>query len=174
MKALCKHPLSLLEVTIGLALTAILLTALFSSYRHLVQTNHRIKTVREEKHWEYVTHLRLNQIFENLQEGTLFTQDQTLHFFFNNGIDSHPEYCGDIEGTLSVEDKTFQLVLKDTRKEVFLKKAKNFSMQFFDTKKKELVSEWNEEYLPPIIFLHISGKTFTFLIPNASKEINYT
>jgi len=181
-----KRPLSLLEVTIGLCLAAILVTTLFSSFRHLMQSKSQMESLRQEKHWEYITHVRLNQVFENIHDKTVFNTEPyqdisvtALHFTFNNGVDADPQFCQELEGFLFVnKEDEFCLMIQSKggkdRKEVLLKKAKNYSIQFFDPSKKKWQSEWNKEFLPPLVKISISGKTFHFVLPHANRTISYS
>lgn len=181
-----KRPLSLLEVMIGLALTTILLTTLFSSFRELMQTSNKLTKLRQEKHWEYVTQVRLAQIFEAIHAGSVFTLEpyrditpKALHFTFNNGIDADPKFCQELEGFLFINrEKEFCLMIESKdgsqRKEVFLKNGSEYSIQFFDPSTKKWLNEWDFNYLPPIVKISISGKMFQFVLPHGNRMVRYS
>lgn len=180
-----KRPLSLLEVMIGLVLSTILLTALFSSFRELMQKKAELAKMHGEKHWEYVTEVRLNQIFEAINSESIFRTEpyrdiapQSLHFTFNNGVDSDPKFCQQLEGYLFVNhEKEFCLMIESKegkqRKEVFLKNGSNFSIQFFDPAEKKWLLAWDQNFLPPFVKISISGKVFEFILPHADRTVIY-
>jgi len=175
-----KLPLSLLEVMIGLALTAILLTTLFSCFRELMQARSHLAKIRQEKHWEYVLNVRLGQIFEAVHAGDVFVTEppKTLHFAFDNGLDADPKFCNELEGFLSVnKEKEFCLVIQskggEERKEVFAKNCANCSIHFFDPISKKWKEEWNLNYLPPIVKIAVSDKVFQFVLPHGARMVTY-
>lgn len=177
--------ISLLEVMIGLALTTILLTFLFSSFRELMQTSSKLSKMRQEKHWEYVMQVRLNQVFEGIHNGSVFTIEpyrdidpRALHFTFNNGIDPDPKFCQELEGFLFLnKEKEFCLMIESKdgklRKEVFLKNGSDYSIQFFDPATKKWFKEWDFNYLPPIVQISISSKIFQFVLPHGNRMVIY-
>jgi len=189
MRILQKRLLSLLEVAIGLALTAILLTALFSNFRQLIQTNVEVQKVRQDMHWKLVTQMRLGQVLEAVEEqGSLFSfntripnhDEQALWLTYDAGFDPDPEFCGKTRAFLSCNSqKDFCLTSFSkkgkTRVEVFMKNAKNLSFSFFDPKTKEWISSWEKASdLPPLIKIHISSEEFTFIIPKAEKKVSFS
>lgn len=178
-----KRTLSLLEVMISVALASILLTMLFSSFRELMQTNAKLSKMHQEKHWEYVLNIRLNQIFEGIHSDALFTTEhyrdtQALHFMFNNGLDADPKFCQDLDGFLFLDkEKELCLVIQSKdgseRKEIFVKNGKDYSLQFFDPLSKKWVSDWSQTILPPIAQIAICGKTFQFVLPHGNRMVMY-
>ena len=188
-----KRALSLLEVSIALTLTAILLTTLFSNLRHIIQNSAKLQKIKEKIYWQFTLRMRLNQIFETLQSGDdkiLFYTDehpdahpdakgQALYFTFDNGIDPDPDFCQEITGILlhnKNNELCFIAVSKEgkTRKEVFLKKAKNVSLNFYHPEEKKLLCTWKEKKLPPIIELSICDQTFSFLIAQGNHVVEYS
>lgn len=170
-----KRPLSLLEVAIGMALTAILLTALFSTFRQLVQTNASVQKIRNERHWTYVTHLRLGQIFETTTDIRL-TDSNTLIVLFNNGIDPEPAFCGQLGSTLFIKDDklTFKMASpKGTRFEPLCDNVKDLSFSFYDTKAKKWVNEWKGGPLCAAIAVTINDETFSYTLPHAERRVIY-
>lgn len=177
-----KHPLSLLEVVIGMALTAILLTTLFSSFRRIALSNQEIQKIYHATHWESVAYLRLTQIFETLEEekGKYFlytgphpqSNQDALHLIFDNGIDPNPDFCGIIQGSLIWDkDNNLTLITENIRKEVFLKGVKEMELRFFDPKKRDWVDHWHNERLPPMVRLTVNEKSFYFTLPRARRLI---
>lgn len=178
-----KRPLSLLEVSIGLTLTAILLTTLFSSFHQLMKTGVRIETVRSEMHTKHLMQLRLNQIFESVSDGKLFYTDahgkahgEALYFTFNNGVDQDPAFCGEIDAVLfaSKEKKPkISLLLKDQRLENFADDITDFSFAFFDPEQKKWLPTWNKKVLPPMLAISLDQITYTFNLPKANQKVIY-
>ncbi|NGX47492.1 MAG: hypothetical protein K1000chlam3_00866 [Chlamydiae bacterium] len=177
-----KRPLSLLEVCIGLALTAILLTTLFSGFRHLMKNGAKMGEVRHQLHPYFVMQMRLNQIFESITEEGLFYTDihekangKALYFTFQNGVDPDPQFCGEIEGVLYCsKEKEMILELKDERSEIFLTEVSSFKMKFYDPKENKWVGKWGKNFLPPLIKIHIGEKEYSYLLPRATREAKFS
>jgi len=162
-----KRPLSLLEVVIALALTTILLTSLFTIYRHLIQSKTQVETARSQLHWQFLTQTRLNQAFETVQECSIFYSNGSMLFFkFDNGIDPDPQFCGTHVGEFGLDNKKLIFKIND-RVEIFHTNINHFEMKFFDPKKKEWVEGWMNSILPSLIHLKIDGHEFFFNIPQA-------
>lgn len=183
-----KRHLSLLEVMIALSLTAILLTILFNTYREITLMQGRVKQVRDQNHWEFITQLRLNQVFETVSPGSLFfTEDAKfqanlfmtnnphllLHFKFNNGIDKDPRYGGIVMATLGLHQDDFSLVLKGERKETFFQSANKVKFSFYDAKKKAWVYKWQGMEYPAMIKIEVDNASFTFFLSQAKHEAFY-
>ena len=165
---------------IGLALTAILLTTLFTCFRELMQTRSQLAKIRQEKHWEYVLNVRLGQIFEAVHPGGVFVTESpmTLHFVFDNGLDPDPKFCNEQEGFLCLnQEKEFCLTIQSKdgkeRKDIFAKNCANCSIHFFDPVSKKWKEEWNFNYLPPIVKIAVSDKEFQFVLPHGTRMITY-
>jgi len=173
-----KRPLSLLEVTIGLTLTAILLTALFSSFRQIIQTNVKLQKARNEMHGYFVLQMRLSQVFESVQNSRLQGSETSIHFSFDNGIDPEPEFCQKVAALFVANEKELSLKLQSKtgkeRKEIFLKSPKSLSFSYFDPKEKTWVKKWNNKTLPPQIKIEMGKEKWTFLLPRANQKIVYS
>lgn len=171
-----KRCLSLFEVVIALGLTAILLTSLFSCYRHLVISKSQIEGARNQLYPHLLTQARLIQVFDGLHEGTsLFTNEGTLELTFDNGVDHDPDYCGSQEVNLlkSVEDQ-FVMQYKDKkRKEVLKEKVSSLSFSFFDANEKDWVNEWRGSTLPAQIRLTLDNEAYTFSLPHSEHRAVY-
>lgn len=169
-----KRPFSLLEVTISLVLTTILLTTLFSSYRQLIQNKIEIEKASQGLHWRFFTQTRLNQIFESLEEGAKFeTKEGALVFHFDNELDADPAYSGQLDGKLSLEGSQLCLFLKD-RKEILHKNVKNLTLSFYDPKEKKWKESWKGNALPLLLKMRIDDEEFSFRFPKTRHEVNYS
>jgi hypothetical protein len=183
-----KRLFSLLEVVIGLSLTALLLTILFNTYREISLMQGKVKQVRDQIHWELITQLRLNQVFETLSLGSLFyTEDPkfqarlfmtqnpypVLHFKFDNGVDRDPQFGGVVMASLGLHDGDFSLLLKGQRKEVFLPNAKDVKFSFYDPTKKTWLCNWQGVGFPAMIKMEVNNTSFTFILPQAKHEATF-
>jgi len=178
-----KRPLSLLEVAIGLALTAILLTALFSSFRQIIQSGVKVEAARTEMHGWHLLDLRLNQIFESLSDGKLFytsghnkARGEALYFTFNNGLEQNPEFCGEMDGVLYASNEknpSLCLLLKDQREEIFIDQIDHLSFQFFDPQDNEWHSSWNKKTLPPMTRIKIDDRVYSYILPKVEHKVIY-
>jgi len=180
-----KRPLSLLEVMIGVVLASLLLTTLFSSFRELMQTGAKLTKMHQERHWEYVLHVRLNQLFEAIDSDALFTTEpyqdiapKALHFIFDNGVDANPKFCQKLDGYLFLnQDRALCLVLQaqdgTERKEILVKNGKDYSLKFFDPLSKKWVGSWVQTVLPSFVQMTICGKTFQFILPHGNRMVQY-
>lgn len=175
-----KKYLTLLEVFIGLGLTALLLTALFSNFSQIVKTNIKVQKAKGETHWTFVTQMRLAQVFETVDENSdFYAKEGILSFSFHNGIDPEGAFSQEVSGTLQLDpQKEFCLQIRGEegkeRKEVFVKQVDTFSLLFFDPTKKKWVSTWNkEDPLPPLIRIVVLKKEFNFILPKANRRAVY-
>lgn len=176
-----KRPFSLLEICIGLALTTILLTALFNGFRQLMVSGAEIERTRSELHPYLLFPLRMQQIFDAMPSNALCYTDpheeakgSALYLTFLNGVDPEPEFCGEVEGVL-FQNKENEIVLKlnNERTETLFTPRKSFSIEFFDPKEKTRISEWKKEVLPPFIYIQVQDKEYAFLLPKAHHEAEY-
>lgn len=179
-----KRPLTLLEVAIGLALTAILLTTLFSSFRQMIQINSQVRMLSESLHPHFVMRLRLNQVFGRIYPGDKLTLEKdrgdgsAFKFQFNNGIDHSTDFAGEVEGQLLLDDKKqFCLLLKKKdkeRKEVLLQGVRDVCFEVFDPAKKSWESELDEKQpLPPMVRFGIDGREYTLFLPRTEHKVGY-
>lgn len=174
-----RRPLTLLEVVIGFALTAILLTFLFSSFRHMADLGMRVQKGREAVHARALVQLRLSQLFECLiqqdKKVSFYTDEHpesttgALYFSFDNRLDHDPKFCSEMQGILFLNGKK-QLCLsigsnEHERKEILYTGASQLSFQFFNSKNKEWQANWDKEEIPSVIRFKIdNGIDFTFLV----------
>lgn len=180
MKPIAKKTFSLLEISIGLALTTILVSTLFSSFRQLLSVGAIMEKVRHDLHPFFIFQLRCTQIFEKILPHSFFTashveaKEKALYFIFQNGADIDPYYCGEVEGALFLnKEGEVLLKIKNERVETLFTNIDSFHMQFFDPKEKRWIAEWKKDCLPPLITLEIQGKKYSFFLPKAMEEIPY-
>ncbi len=159
-----RRPATLIELLIGLSLTALLLGTLFHAYLQTYQLNN------DDEVWHLRERLalktRLSQIIPDIQPGPWSCEDETLSFLFNNGIDDDPAYAGNIEGTLSLEDERLLLTTGE-RIELLYEPVEELIIDCIDA----------EEGLPAFIRLHLTidkePLSFLFPLPAADKPIRY-
>lgn len=167
---------------IGLALTTLLLTFLFSSYRHLVIAKVEVEKLQSALHPKFFTQARLAQIFDNLEPGCPFyTTKGLLHFTFDNGIEPDPEFCGPLDGTIGLAkatkgEKRAQLVLSiRDRKEILHKNVKTLEFAFFNPLKKEWTSDWRGSgSSPSIVRITVDQEEYHFRIPGVGIEVVFS
>lgn len=169
-----KRPFSLLEVVIAMTLTSLLLTGLFSSYRHMTLLNLDLQKVREERRSIHLTRLRLTQIFAMLPATTVLTlKENRLTFSLHNPLDADPNFCGQLEATLSSKE-TLSLTLKkesQERSEIFKARLENGSIALFDPKQKAWVKEAKSLPLPPALKLTIGKEEFLFPLSQSVPKV---
>lgn len=170
---------------IGLVLTAILITTLFSSFRQMIQLNHQVHTVSEQMHPLCVMQLRMSFVFEQIYPEDSLTlvahkhAPSTFRFTFNNRLDQDPRFIGLVEGELVLDEKQqLCLVLQKEghqRKEVLLCGAKAVCFEVFDPE----TGTWQTEYaknapLPPMVRFQVDGQTYPFFLPRAEYKVVYS
>ena len=197
-----KRALTLLEVIISLALTAILLTMLISSATRLFSTRTRIENAKQEVLAKTLIQERLSSLFSALAKyqpsekglpekepkGPLESIDgKSLTLFLENQIDANPFFCGSTKGEIFVENQNliFQLMGKNdaVRKEILLENVKDISFQFFNPFEEpaRLIEAWKEKTgeLPAHIILTIATSStdkqyeFAFFFPSHDNFIVY-
>lgn len=177
-----KRFFSLLEVSIGLALTAILVTTLFSSFRHLMKKGAMMENTRAQLHGEHLLNLRLNQIFEAVS-GKIFlgphddAKGDAFFFTFDNGTDPEPEYCGKIRGVLfATKDKKSSICIRlnDKREERFIENITNFSVELFHPDEQQWQDFWKKSHKTPMVRIKIDDKAFSYILPRIDQRVNYS
>ncbi|MES2344548.1 MAG: type II secretion system protein GspJ [Chlamydiota bacterium] len=188
-----KRALTLLEVMISLVLASILLTTLFSFYRELFFTRAKMQKNKEVVFQRMLTQERLSQVFSKVlaeieeKKGLVFYTTEhasalgpVLYFFYDNGIDPNPSFCGALKAMLYLStDKNLTLYTWPDRKEVLLENVESLQLSFFDIKKKVWKEEWlgEKEGLPAALKLSLKTKKideFIFFLPGSYKQITYT
>jgi hypothetical protein len=139
----------LLEILIGLSLTAILLTFLFSFFVESARIEKKLDTARMAINARNHLQIRLQTLFTSIdREGSdsfFYTKQlekepsNSLIIRFNNGIDPSPLFSGAILGRLYIDSKkNLSLACwpleknkpKSWRKEVLLSNVESFEFEF--------------------------------------------
>lgn len=134
-----KSPFLLLEVLIGLSLSAILLTFLFSFFVESARMEKRLEMAHTAIAKRAHLQTRLQTIFNSL-EGLRTQQEEnemTLFVTYNNGIDPEPAFSGTVMGHIFVDaEKNLVLTLsppgdeKRVRTEVLYSHVEKASFEF--------------------------------------------
>jgi hypothetical protein len=179
-----RRPIILLELLIGFALAGILLSFLFSGFRHVADLGQKVHKAKKLVHERAVVHLRLTHLFTHLltegEKSFYFAPHEesfydALFFTFDQKIDPNQDLCGPLKAAIYINNKK-ELCLSIAskaarRKEVLLKNVPTLSFSFFNPKTQMWEPKWEEEEFPPLLKLHV-GKdlTFAFLLPESAKE----
>ncbi len=161
---LCRHPLKkrpylLFEILIGLSLTGILLTFLFSFFAESAKMEKKLETMRSEITARQNLQTRLQAVLtgiarESSTETPFYTdreQGESLVAVFDNGIDPDPAFSGQIIGRIYLDEQanlslaTWPLERKEEkenhpwpwRKEILLSNIEGFEFEFLSQKKEE-------------------------------------
>lgn len=176
-----KRPITLLEVLIGCALTALLMTALFSSFRQTSKTQGQMALIRNTLLGEALTSQRLTQIFTHLTDkdfryGSHSESGQfALSFTFDNGIDHDPLFCSEVMGFLYI-DRQGRLCLslkrgEYSRVEVIESGLSSLTVAFFDLKTKTWVHSWHKRELPLYLRLSLDSRTLSLSTSSPCKLV---
>ncbi|HEY5259915.1 MAG TPA: DUF1494 domain-containing protein [Rhabdochlamydiaceae bacterium] len=177
MKKKMKSPFTLIEVMIGLSLSAIVLAFLFQFYTTLSRSHLELAKSKEEVLSAQRVQLRLNQVFGAVSE-PFYLEKGALVFDFDNGIDPNPHFCGPVTGMLYLDEKKqLSLVtwshLKEPRREVLVPTVSTYELSFFDQiDKKAWVSQWKKE-VPAMTKLVVNDHTFVFFPFKTIETIYY-
>lgn len=149
-----KAAFSLVEVIVSLTLFAIVLTAIFSLYKHNSLYLNELSRARKATDALHIAQTRLSQIFTNLEmrknrifytskESSQETKNPSLVFTFDNGIDADNHFANALLGKLFLDEKKrLCLVLwpdkekfpheeKTMRKEVLLENIESCQISFW-------------------------------------------
>ncbi len=177
MKKKMKRPFTLIEVMIGLSLSAIVLAFLFQFYTTLSRSHLELAKSKEEVLSAQRVQLRLNQVFGAVSD-PFYVEKGALILNFDNGIDPDQNFCGPVTGMLYVDEKQqLSLVtwshLKEARKEVLVPNVSTYALKFFDQiDKKTWVSQWKKD-VPVMTKLVVNDKTFVFFPFKTTEPIYY-
>lgn len=171
-----RHPFTLLEIIIAIALASILLTFLFSTLRQTAIANSKIKTVQSVVHQRLCLQLRLSALFDVLEferkKVEFYTAPHAeslgdaLYFSYKQQVDADPQFIGTLNAVLFLKHPQKQLCL-DTfsttgtaRREIFLENLKELSFQFLDAQKGRWESHWAKEadFSPALLKLIVTEK----------------
>ena len=200
-----KRPLTLMEVIIAFTLASFVIGALLFSLKSHVLVRAKSEKAESDIMQRGAMQQRLDALLfsltspqqnspkEHLKTPMYLKNEKdkpTLHFFFNNGVDPQPDFCGEVEGILDLKkDQTFCLTLKSresaaTRKEVLLRNVQAVNYAFLSqddqggfTAKKV----WEEKEPEPPFALKLTAKfaakkdlDFVFWLPIYCKPFVYS
>lgn len=174
-----------------MALTAILMGALFNIYRQSAVVGCQIEKLKDGILSNQVFQQRMAQIFNEVRlssekegEAAFYKLGQGLEFTYHNGVDKDPKFCDEVRASLILNEKKevcLTLTSKDhaTRSEVFFENTKDLLFSFFNVSVSEWVSSWPKEEaaLPAMIKLTVvkgkESQEFAFFLNAKEQEIIY-
>lgn len=175
-----KRPLSLLELIIGLSLTAILLSSLFASFRQISMSNASVQRAHGVVHERAFLQLRLEQMFRGLSKDTCLKKtEHGLTFTYKNFCDLEPDYCGSLQGKLLVQEGRLILFStppnKDPRAQILFENVSDISWEFFDLKNKKWLLAPDKKQFPLQVKLTPTQKNdqthiFIFQLPQGGLK----
>jgi len=164
-----KKPLTLIEVTLSLGLSAIILSFLFSSLLQTIRTSRAIAKFKKQTFENAFCYARLLPIFAHSDPSTFNLEEGKLSLSFENGLDPHLIFSGKTEASLSLQDHTLFLNISSrdgsqTRKEALFTHIESFT--------------W-EPKLPFFVTLHLKQtdreeKEFVFFFPDHTEGFPLT
>jgi hypothetical protein len=197
-----KRTVILFEILIGLSLTAILLTFLFSFFVESAKIEKKLETARMEIGARAHLQTRLQTVLTALcqdQRQFFYTQEEDLYTIFDQGIDPDPLYSGPVSSRIFLDGEKHLCLAtwplseeKKGRKEILMSQVDAFEFEFLGkpTEKKEKIrpihgdyawrTQWPKTELaaPSMIRLKITrNKTpieFAFILPAYTPLITYT
>lgn len=156
MRRLKKHPFTLIEVLVGLTLTALLVGILTGSYREIAKINQEVASTRQAIMAPLYVHKRLGETLaravmhpeaagakEFFFTSVLGDKSPSLVFTYNQGVDMNPAYCGIVLARLYVTDEGHLTLASwpitsleeptptSSRVEVLLEGVKTWSLAFY-------------------------------------------
>lgn len=125
-----KAAFSLVEVIVSLTLFAIVLTAIFSLYKHNALYLNELSRARKASDTLHIAQTRLSQIFSNLtfhknrifytsRQSLAETKNPSLVFTFDNGVDANNHFANSVFGKLFLDDKKRLCLVLWPDKELF-------------------------------------------------------
>jgi len=194
-----RRPLTLLEITIGLFLTSILLVFLFGFFRQVTMENIEAAAL-DEKHFPMQKiEMRLSTLLscvmdeEKGKPSSFYTlpisrsPSHQLLFCFQNEMDADPLFTGKIRALVTLEKGSLELhllPLEDkgkTRKELLMDHVKAVTFDFFDLDGKDWSHEWTRDMasLPAMMRINITQENkevmrFIFFLPPSEKPVVYS
>ena len=180
-----KRALTLLEVTIALALLSLLFTYLFGAYHQMILGSTRLEKPREYAFASKYTQQRLAKIFSTLvypsdkENPSLYTHEERLIVKYDNGLDRDPSFCKEITSELFLNETNDICLLTrgklGLREEILWEGVEELEWTFFDLETKKNMSSWDKKKqgpLPVMLRLKLSFKKnnspleFAFFIPH--------
>lgn len=188
-----KHVFTLMEVMIGFAIISLVLGMIFSSLYQETVLKRKIQRMTTEVMGRIQVQQFLDRIFASLAPSiseelnrsfyTLNDSEPQLLIRFENGIDSDPLFCGDIEGILRLEGTDLVFVLKgresSTRTVVLRGGMRHLSFEFLanDTHGLKSDSMWDESHQMPPSFMKMTlnrNEDYAFWINRSEQAIPLT
>jgi hypothetical protein len=189
---------------ISLFIAAILLSVIFRFFSQIITFEKKMKQAREHILETSNLDIKLNTIFSQLihknfsKDPCFYTKDNSLFFYFDNGIDPNPLLSSVVMGTLLI-DKNDDLILKITpteannkifREEILMKHIKNLSFEFtknllnrkdpHQSTRFPIFTSWDKEEnnIPAIVKIKLQNKneenlSFDFFLPTEQSSITY-
>lgn len=199
-----KRPLTLLEILISFVLASFIIGVLLFSLKTSVQIHAKTQQAKSDILSRGAVQQRLDALLFHLAPSAptkpnspvktpLFLKDDKgkmeLHFFFEQGIDLEPAFCGNLEGVLGLGlDHTLCLTLssqktRESRKEILMDSVEDLSFAFLSQDDKgtfKETQEWESEgSFPPqaikmtTVISPSKKLEFVFWLPLHPKPILY-
>ena len=157
-----KRTITLVEMLITLALTAVLLTVALGLYAQSTQLQQQAAHLRNRNFEALYLQSRLAKLFSDLviqrnqKEYWFYTDDHHFYFAFDNGMDKNPLFGDILIGELSIDENGgFSLTTwpdpyrtqessAPIRREILLDHVETVSYQFYRPPRRELL-EWQQD-----------------------------
>jgi len=175
-----KRPLSLLELVIGLSLTAILLSSLFTTFRNIAKESAQVQRIHGKSHEKAILQLRLQQIFNSLSKKSgILLVENSLFFFYENPYDLETAFCGLVKGDLQLVGSNLLLHFtgKDgaRREQKLFENVSDIRWEFYDIKTKKWSDSLKKKRVPLQVKLHLTltdkqEQLFIFQLPNGGVK----
>lgn len=191
-----RYPFTLLELIIGMALAAIVVSFLFSSFRYSSIGHSRIKMTQKAVHERLCFQTRLTQVFDQLQfenkKKEIYlashpeSHNDALYFSFHQEIDQDPHFIGVLDAVLFINFEKQLCLLSispdgTSRRDVFFDNIESISFQFFDSQNTKWQPKWKKElpHAPTFLALIIKETSkkealeFSFVLKGTAADITY-
>jgi hypothetical protein len=194
-----KYSFTLLEVTLGIFLTGVLLSALWNLYHRWYRCYFEIQKAQQQTNESLLFHHRLDRLFTLFrsfeQEGTqpnfLYTPSEktnglaTLYLSYENEADPNPDFNLSISSLLYLNGaKELCLVTwgenQQIRNEVLLDHVQSYVFAFFDPDTMDWRDNWPDTLDHDPIWLRITvqrsssqPEAFTFRLMQSQEPILY-
>lgn len=193
-----KHSFTLLEVTLAIFLTGILLSVLWNLYHRWYQSYLETQQVQQQTNESLLFHHRLHRAFSLFSSpashgnGPKFFYTPkgkinaypSLYFSYANEADPEPGFNLCVSSLLYLNSSKELCLLTwgkqdQTRHEILLDNVKSFELHFFDPEEMDWREDWPEtfEQEPIWVRVHIERTShpeiFTFRISRSEEPILY-
>ena len=194
-----KHSFTLLEVTLSIFLTGILLSVLWNLYHRWYRCYLEVQNVQQHTNETLLFYHRLQRLFNlftafsqhgNGQNLIFTTQEKyngfpSLYLTYENEADFDPEFNLSVSSMLYV-NRLQELCLitwssqSKSRKEILLDHVKDYELCFFDAETKEWRVDWPETLSHEPIWIqcklkrHSKTETFIFRLSQSQEPILFS